>query len=176
MYSFPVWRRAPFIALLVIILVIAYAPATTQGTATLRLAALSAPSGISHIFVKVSNIELHGEGLPNSTGWTTLPQSFPVVDLLSRVNQTLSQTIGSAIIHSGRYDAVRIFFTNATMVIDGARAPTPLAAPSPLNLITTVHVFPNGISDLLVVVAFDYTPLFAASPTLTFIIVRELSV
>jgi len=174
MYSFPVWRRAPFIAVLIIILVIAYAPATTQGTATLRLAALSAPGGISHIFVEVSNIVLHGEGVPNSTGWTTLSQSFPVIDLLSRVNQTLSQTIGSATVHSGRYDAVRIFFTNATMVIDGAR--TSLAAPSPLDLNATMRVFPNGISDLLVVVAFDYATLFAATPTLTFTIVRESSV
>jgi Domain of unknown function (DUF4382) len=174
MYSFPVWRRAPFIAVLLIILVIAYAPATTQGTATLRLATLSASSGISHIFVKVSTVVLHVEGLPNSTGWTTLSQSFPVIDLLSRVNQTLSQTIGSGTIHSGRYDAVRVLFTNATMVIDGAR--TSLSAPSPLNLNATMLVYPNGISDLLVVVAFDYTTLFAATPSLTFIVVRELSV
>ncbi len=164
----------PFIAILIVIVVIVYAPATTQGTATLRLATLSAPSGISHIFIKVSSIEMHGEGLPNSTGWTSLSQSFPVIDLLSRVNQTLSQTIGSATIHTGRYDEVRIFFTNATIIIYGAR--TSVAAPSSLNLNSTMLVYPNGTSDLLVVVAFDYSTLFATTPTLTFIVVRESSV
>jgi hypothetical protein len=161
-------------ALLIIIVVIAYAPATTQGTATVRLAALSAPSTVSHIYVEVSSIELHQEGFPNSTGWTTFSQSFPVIDLLSRVNQSLSQTIGSATIHSGRYDNVRIFFTNSTLIINGVK--TQVGAPTALEVSTTFLVSPSGTGDLLLVVAFDYAALFGTSPSLTFNVIRVSTV
>jgi hypothetical protein len=174
MYSFPVSRRAPFIALLIITLVIAYAPATTRGTATVRLAALSTPSAVSDIFVRISSLELHQEGFPNSTGWSTISQPFPLVDLLSRTNQSLSQTIGSATIHSGRYDTLKIFFTNSTVVISGTRIA--VGAPSPLEVNATLLVSPNGVGDLLLVVAFDYAAIFATAPSLTFIVVRISSV
>lgn len=170
MYSLSVWRRAPFIALLVVVVVIAYAPATTQGTATVRLAALSTPSIVSHIFVQVSNMELHSQGFPNSTGWITISKSFPIIDLLSATNQSLSQTIGSATVHTGRYDALRIFFTNATLIVNGAR--TPVAAPPSLDVNATMLVPPNGIHDLLLVVAFDYAAIIATSPSLVFTLIR----
>jgi Domain of unknown function (DUF4382) len=174
MYGFPVWRRLPFIGLLIVILVISYAPATTQGTTTIRLAALSPPSIITHIYISVSSIELHGAGLPDAPGsWATISQSFPVVDLLSPANQSIAQTISSAMVHSGRYDAVKIFFTNSTLIISGTRTTeTPINAPSPLNLNTTLLVSPNGTSDIFLFVAFDYTSLLSTTPTLSFILVR----
>ncbi len=174
MYPFPLWRRAPFLALLIIVLVIAYTPATTHGTTTFRLATLSAPSAVSHIYLKVSSVELHGEGLPNSTGWNTLSGSSPVIDLLSQTNQSLSQTISSGIIHSGRYDMERIFFTNATIVVGSTR--TPISAPPSLQISSSLHISPNGIGDLLLVVTFDYSMIFVSSPSLTFVIVRTSTV
>ena len=174
MYAFPVWRRAPFMAILIAVIVIAYAPATTQGTTTVRLAALSAHSAVTHIYVQVSSLEIHTAGLPNSTGWTTISHSFPIIDLLSHVNQSLSQTISSATVHSGRYDAVKIFFTNSTLVIAGAR--TPVGAPPGIDVNSTLLVSPNGTSDLLLVVAFDYAAFFTASPSLSFILVRTSTV
>src|SRR6266571_1729923 len=66
MYSFPAWRRAPFIALLIIIFVIAYAPATTQGTATVRLAALVSPSNVSHMYVSLSSIQVNRVDTPDN--------------------------------------------------------------------------------------------------------------
>jgi len=176
MYGFPVWRRFAFIGVLVLLVFISYAPATTQGTATVRLSTLSARSVISHLFVRVSMIELHREGYPAGTpGWTNVSQSFPVVDLLSPVYQPVAQTIGSASVHSGRYDAVRILFTNATLIIAAGRAPAPLAAPFPLDLNATLLVSPNGVSDLLLVVGFDYASLLSSSPSLSFVLVGTSS-
>src|SRR5438094_67066 len=116
MYSFPAWRRAPFIALLIIIFVIAYAPATTQGTATVRLSALISPSNISHLYISVSSIQLHREGFLN---WTTISQSFPVIDLLSPTSQSTPQTITSASVPSDRYDSMKIIYSNSTVLISG---------------------------------------------------------
>jgi uncharacterized protein DUF4382 len=174
MYSFPIWRKAPFIALLIVVIILSYAPATTQGTATVRLTALFAPSTISHIYVEVSSMELHHQGLANTTGWVTISQSFPVIDLLASTNQSPSQAIASAIIHSGRYDVVKIFFTNSTIVIDGVRIP--IAAPSLLNLSVTLPISPNGNGDLLLVIAFDYAAFFASPPSLSFALIRVISV
>jgi Domain of unknown function (DUF4382) len=174
MYAFPVWRRAPFVVILIAVIVIAYAPATTQGTTTLRLASLSAPSAVTHIYVQVSSVEMHPAGLPNSTGWTTITQPFPIIDLLSPVNQSLSQTISSVTIHSGRYDSVRVFFTNSTLVISGMR--TPVGAPPAIDVNSTLLVSPNGTSDLLLVVAFDYAAFFTSSPSLTFVLIRTSTV
>jgi hypothetical protein len=174
MYSFPLWRRAPFIALLVIVMVIAYAPSTTEGTATVRLAALSVPSIVGHIYVQVSSIELHSQGFPNSTGWTTMSKSFPIIDLLSPANRSLSQTIGSVTVHSGRYDALTIIFTNSTLIVNGAK--TSVAAPPSLNVNATMLVSPNGIGDILLVIGFDYAEIIANSPSLSFILIRVSSV
>jgi hypothetical protein len=174
MYGFPVWRRAPFMAILIAVIVIAYAPATTQGTATLRLASLSAPSAVTHIYVQVSSVEIHLAGLPNGTGWTTITRSFPIVDLLSSVNQSLSQTISSATVHSGRYDSVRIFFTNSTLVISGIR--TSVGAPPAIDVNPTLLVPPSETSDLLLVVAFDYAAFFSSSPSLSFVLIRTSTV
>src|SRR5205809_4799584 len=128
MYSFPAWRRAPFIALLIIIFVIAYAPATTQGTATVRLSALISPSNISHLYISISSIQLHREGFLN---WTTISQSFPVIDLLSPTSQSTPQTITSASVPSGRYDSMKIMFSNSTVLISGQIRP--VAAPPALR-------------------------------------------
>jgi hypothetical protein len=175
MYGFPVWRRLPFIGVLALIFLISYAPATTQGTATVRLSALSAPSVIRHVFVRVSMIEMHREGYPSGIGWTNVSQSFPVVDLLSPTSQPVAQTISSASVHSGRYDAVRILFTNATLVIAGVRAPAPLSPPSPLHVNATLLVSPSGVGDLLLVVGFDYESLLSTTPSLSFVLVGTSS-
>ncbi len=166
MYSFPAWRRAPFIALLIIIFVIAYAPATAQGTATIRLAALTSPSNISHLYISISSIQLHQEGFLN---WTTISQTFPTVDLVSPSTQSTPQTIISTPVHSGRYDSIKIFFTNSTVSIGGQNQA--VAAPHSINTNTTLLVAPNGVGDLLLVVAFDYASLYETPPSLSFVLV-----
>lgn len=170
MYSFPLWRQAPFIALLVVVLVVTYAPATAQGTTTVRFSALGAGSVVTHIYVQVSSTQAHVDGFPNSTGWTSFAQPFPIIDLVSPTNQSISQIIASSTVHSGRFDELRIFFTNSTVVIGGTR--TSLAAPAPIDLKPTIPVSPNGTTDALIVVALDYTGLFANPPTLSFTVIH----
>lgn len=170
MYAYAIWRRAPFIALLIVIVVISYAPAVTEGTSTIRLSALTTPSVVTHVYVQAASVSLHRQGFLNDTGWTTISQGFPVVDLLSSASQPLASTISSTTVHSGRFDMVRIFFANSTIVIGGVK--TPVAAPSPLELNMTLLVSPNGISDLLLLVAFDYAAFFENTPSLSFVLVR----
>lgn len=169
MYSFPLWRQAPFIALLIVVLVITYAPATTQGTTTVRFSALRTSNIVTHIYIQVSSAQAHVAGFPNSTGWTSFTQPFPIVDMVSPSNQSISQLIASSTVHSGRFDELRIFFTNSTVVIGGTR--TSLAAPAPIDLRPNIHVSPNGTTDVLIVVALDYTGLFANPPNLSFTVI-----
>ncbi len=166
MYSFPAWRRAPFIALLIIIFVIAYAPATTQGTATVRLAALVSPSNVSHMYVSLSSIQVHREGFLN---WTTISQTFPTVDLLSTATGSTPPTMISTSVHSGRYDSIKLFFTNSTVSVNGQNQA--VAPPSPITANMTLLVAPNGIGDLLLVVAFDYASLYETPPSLSFVLI-----
>lgn len=170
MYAYPIWRRAPFIALLIVVVLLGYAPAVTEGTSTVRLAALSTPSVVTHVYIQALSVSLHRQGFLNDTGWTVISQNFPVVDLLTSGGEPLASTVSSGTIHSGRFDMVRIFFTNSTIVLGGAR--TPVAAPSPLELNMTLLVSPSGISDLLILVAFDYAAFFASTPSLSFVLVR----
>ena len=175
MYPFPSWRRVTFIAVLVVIIVIAYAPAVTQGTATIRLAAISAPSVVTHIYIGISSIQLHREALPFSSNnsWAIVSQSYPTIDLLAQSGQAIPAAITSAPIASGRYDAIRISFTNSTLTISGQNKP--VAAPTGLEANLTMNVAPNGIGNILLVVAFDYSEFFQSQPSLSFILVQASS-
>ncbi len=177
MYSYPGWRRVPFVALLIVVIVFNYAPATTQGTATIRLATLSAPSLISHLYIQIASAQLHQRGFLNSSGWTVISQTFPIVDLLSPNSQAVPPIVSSSAIHSGSYDSIRISFANATATINGKN--TNLSAPPALASNMTLPVAPNGTGDLQIIVAFDYAPLLPTPPavaSLTFVLIRVSSV
>ena len=171
-YPYAAWRRILFVAVLVVIIVIGFAPATTQGTMFLRFSALTSSSAVNHIYVGFTQIALHQAGYVNSSGWVIISQNFPHIDLLS--NQTIPPTVSSAAIHSGRYDQIRVAFSNSTVVLAGQ--PKPISAPSMLSANVTLPVSPNGIGDILLVVAFDYSTLFSSPPSLSFILVRALAV
>src|SRR5436853_1211289 len=102
-YPYAAWRRILFVAVLLVIIVIAFAPATTQGTLVLRFSSLSSPSVISHIYVGFTQIALHEVGSVNSSicgtcGWITISQSFPTVALMC--NPLIPPTVTSSPIHS----------------------------------------------------------------------------
>jgi len=168
-YPYAAWRRILFVAVLVVIIVIAFAPATTQGTLFLRFSSLSSSSDINHIYVGFAQIALHQAGYLNSSGWVIISQSFPNIDLLS--NQVIPPTVASAPIHSGRYDQIRVAFSNSTVVIAGR--PVPVSAPPMLSSNVTLPVPPSGIGDILLVVAFDYSALFSNPPSLSFVLIRS---
>jgi hypothetical protein len=167
-YPYAAWRRLLFVAVLVVIIVIAFAPATTQGTVLLRFSSLTSSSVLSHIYVGFSQIALHQAGYSNSSGWVLISQTFPHIDLLS--NQTIPPTVASAPIHSGRYDQIRLTFSNSTIVISGR--PVPVAAPPMLRINMTLPVPPSRVGDILLVVAFDYSALLSSQPSLSFVLIR----
>jgi hypothetical protein len=171
-YPYAAWRRIIFVAVLFVIIVIAFAPATTQGTVFLRFSSLNSSSVVSHIYVGFAQIALHQTGYLNSSGWVLISQTFPHIDLLS--NQTIPPTVASAPIHSGRYDQIRLTFSNSTIVISGR----PVAVPAPPTLSTnmTLPVPPSGIGDILLVVAFDYSALLSTQPSLAFVLIRASAV
>ena len=176
MYPFPAWRRVVFVAVLVVVIVVAFAPAISQGVATIRLSAITAPSVASHIYVGVSSVQLHRVGylFSDNGSWTFITQSISTIDLLAPGAQLLPQTVTSASVHSGRYDAIRVVFTNSTLILAGQNKPVP--APQPIQGNMTLPISPNGIGDVLLVVQFDYSSLFAIQPTLTFTLVRVSTV
>lgn len=165
MYPVPAWRRVLFVAILLIVIIIAFAPSTTQGTVTVRLYSLSVPSLVGHLYLGLARVQFHEAGLPNSTGWLAISQGFPTFDLVSSNGQISPQTIVSSQIHSGRYDAMNFAFTNSTVIIAGRAIPLP--APPSLSANMTVPVPPNGIGDVLLVVSFDYSALFASQPSVS---------
>ena len=176
MYAFPAWRRVVFVAVLLVVIVIAFAPAVTQGIATIRLSAITAPSIVSHIYVGVSSVQLHRVGylFSDNASWTFVTRSTPVIDLLAPGAQLLPQTVTSASVPSGRYDAVKVVFTNSTLVLSGQSKAVP--APQPILANVTLPISPNGIGDVFMVVQFDYSTLFAMQPSLTFALVRIAAV
>ena len=171
-YPYAPWRRILFVAILVVVMVVAFAPATTQGTVLLRFSSLTSSSVVNHIYVGFTQIALHQVGYLNSSGWVIVSQNFPHLDLLS--NQTIPPTVTSAPIHSGRYDQIRLSFSNSTIVIAGRRVPVP--APPMLSSNMTLPVPPSGIGDILLVVAFDYSTLFSGQPSLSFVLIRASAV
>jgi Domain of unknown function (DUF4382) len=171
-YPYAAWRRLLFVAVLVVIIVIAFAPATTQGTLFLRFSSLSSSSGVNHIYVGFSQIALHQAGYLNSSGWVVISQSFSVVDLSS--NQTIPATVISTPLHSGRYDQIRLVFSNSTLVRAGR--PLAMSPPSMISANVTLPVAPSGIGDILLVVAFDSSTLFSSQPSLSFVLIRASAV
>ena len=171
-YPYAAWRRILFVAVLVVIIVIAFAPATTQGTVLLRFSSLTSSSVVNHIYVGFTQIALHQAGYLNSSGWVIISQNFPHVDLLS--NQMIPATVTSSPVHSGRYDQIRLDFSNCTIVIVGRSIPVP--APSMLSSNMTLPVPPSGVGDILLVVAFDYSALFSSQPSLSFVLIRASAV
>ncbi len=171
-YPYAASRRILFVAILIVIMVIAFAPATTQGTVLLRFSALTSFSAVSHIYVGFTQIALHQGGYLNSSGWVIISQNFPSIDLLS--NQSIPPTVTSAPIHSGRYDQIRLFFSNSTIVLGGRTVPIP--APPLLSSNMTLPVPPSGVGDILLVVGFDYSTLFSSQPSLSFVLIRASAV
>ena len=174
MYPLPAWRRVLFVAILIIVIIIAVGPSTTLGTVTVRLYSLSTPSLVTHVYLGLATVQLHEAGLPNNTGWITISQGFPGFDLVSSNGQISPQTIMSSQVRSGRYDAMSFAFSNSTVILAGR--PVPLPAPIALSANMTVPIPPNGIGDVLLVLSFDYSALFATPPSLSLTLIQVSTV
>src|SRR2546425_5922610 len=102
MYRYAGWRRVIFVAVLVIVLVVALAPSLTQGTIKVHIYGLTTRGVIDHLYVKFANVSFHTYGFGFSAGWVNLTETTPTIDLISVASQFLPQIVSSAQIASGR--------------------------------------------------------------------------
>jgi uncharacterized protein DUF4382 len=173
MYLYPGWRRVLFVAVLVVVLVIALAPSITQGTIRVHLYGLTTPGVIDHLYVKVGSLQFHTYGFGFGAGWVNVNETTPTIDLIPLPAQFLPQIVASAQITSGRYDAVRLFMTNSTALIGTTRLS--LSNTPTLNANFTLPIPPNGFGDILLLVRFDDS-LVLANPAALSIQVVQISV
>ncbi len=167
-YRFPRWRQVPFVAVLMVVLVLSFAPSITRGTINIRIYALIPQGVVSHVYASFSSVQLHVSGFPQETGLVTISQSqlVPRLDLLPRPGQFVPSTILATTVTSGRYDAVKLLFSNSTVVLaSGQRTGIP-SGPS-LSANVTIPVPPNGNGDVLVVLSLDYSALISSTPSIS---------
>jgi hypothetical protein len=173
MYLYPGWRRVIFVAVIVVVLVIALAPSITQGTIKVHIYGLTTQGVINHLYVKFANLQFHTYGFGFGAGWVSVNETTPTIDLIPITSQFLPQIVASAQITSGRYDAIRLFMTNSTALIGSTRVSLP-NTPT-LNANFTLPIPPNGFGDVLLLVSFDES-LVLASPAALSIQVVQISV
>ena len=173
MYPYPGWRRVIFVAVLVVVLVIALAPSITQGTIKVHIYGLTGPGVIDHLYVKFTSLQFHTYGFGFGAGWVNVTETTPTVDLVPTPTQFLPQIVASAQITSGRYDAIRLLMTNSTAMIGGTHVP--LSNTPTLSANFTLPIPPNGFGDILLLVSFDDS-LVLANPAALSIQVVQTSV
>lgn len=74
------------------------------------------PNGTTHVYAAYSGLAVHVSGAANNSGWHVL-NAQGTIDLMSIIN--VSQTIASANIQSGRFDALAFNITSATVTFLG---------------------------------------------------------
>jgi len=173
MYPYPGWRRVIFVAVIVVVLVIALAPSLTQGTIKVHIYGMTTQGVIDHLYVKFANLQFHTYGFGFGAGWVSVNETTPTIDLIPITSQFLPQIVASAQITSGRYDAIRLFMTNSTALVGFTRVSLP-NTPT-LNANFTLPIPPNGFGDVLLLVSFDES-LVLASPAVLSIQVVQISV
>jgi Domain of unknown function (DUF4382) len=170
MYPYPGWRRVTFVAVLVVVLVIALAPSITQGTIKVHIYGVTTPGVIDHLYVKFTSLQFHTHGVGFGAGWVNVTETTPTVDLVPVPSQFLPQIVASAQITSGRYDAIRLVMTNSTAMVGANRVSLPNAPV--LNANFTLPVPPNGFGDVLLLVNFDDSLIFANPAALSIQVVQ----
>jgi len=173
MYLYHGWRRVIFVAVLVVVLIIALAPSITQGTIKLHIYGLTTHGVIDHLYVKFANLQLHTYGFGFGAGWFNVTETTPTIDLIPIASQFLPQIVASAQITSGRYDAIRLVMTNSTALVGSSRVS--LSNTPTLNANFTLPIPPNGFGDVLLLLSFDES-LVLANPAVLSIQVVQTSV
>jgi hypothetical protein len=166
-YQFPSWRRLTFLAVLLIILILALAPSVTKGNINVRVYALLPQGIVRHLYTSFTGVQLHTAGLPESTGWVTVNQKTiqPSIDMIPGSNQLPRQVVTTSIT-SGRYDSVRMTFSNSTLILTTGQQTSIPTGPQ-LNANATIQIPPNGNGDVLLILSIDYTLLIATTPSIS---------
>ena len=126
---------------------------------------------MSHIYVRFSEIRLHAAGYPATSGWITLTNLLPRVDLVPESSPAVPEALISARVQSGRYDALSVVATNSTVVVDNAPE-VAVSQGSTVNSTVTIPVPPSGFGDVLLVVLVDYNRILSSDPTLSLTLLR----
>jgi hypothetical protein len=159
-----------FVAVLVVVLVIALAPSITQGTVKVHIFGLTASGGIDHLYVKFTLLQFHTYGFGFSRGWVNVSQTTPTIDLVPLPSQFLPQIVASAQVTSGRYDGVKLFMTNSTALMGNSRV---LMSNTPtLSANFTLPIPPSGFGDILLLVTFDDSLVLANPASLSIQVVQ----
>ncbi len=168
-YYYPFWRRVVFLALLVLIVSVTLVPAVSKGTVNIQLSIISVPEPVHHLFLKVSEVELHTTGLPSSMGWVSATAGLPTVDIAGSLG---ASPIISTPIQSGRYDTLRITISQATFIEGALTTKTACSSTCP-QVVTnaTLAIPPQGYGSVLLVLSPDYSGLLGQSPTLSLSVV-----
>jgi len=166
-YHFPSWRRLTFLAVLLAILILALAPSVTKGNINVRVYALLPQGVVKHLYSSFTGVQLHTAGLPESTGWITVNQKTvqTSIDMIPGSNQLPSRVLTTSIT-SGRYDSVRMTFSNSTLIINTGQQTNIPTGPQ-LSTNATIQVPPNGNGDILFILSIDYSLLISTSPSIS---------
>jgi Domain of unknown function (DUF4382) len=170
MYLYPGWRRIVFVAVLLVVLVLTLTPSITQGTIKIHVYGLTGAGAIDHLFVGFKSLQFHTFGFAANTGWVSLNQSTAAIDLVRPPGQYLPETVESAPITSGRYDAIRLVMTNSTAQV-GTKSFS-LSNTPVLDANFTLPISPNGFGDVLLLLSFDYALILQNPGTLSIQIVQ----
>lgn len=170
MYPLPGWRRIVFVAVLVVVLVLALTPSITQGTVKVHIYGIGGTGVIDHLFVSFKSLQFHTLGFASNTGWVSLNQTTAPIDLIHAPGQYSPIMVESAQITSGRYDAIRLFMTNSTAQA-GSRSFSFSNNPI-LDANFSLPISPNGFGDVLLLVSFDYSLVLQTPSTLSIRIVQ----
>ena len=162
-----------FVAVIVVVLVIALAPSLTQGTIKVHIYGMTTQGVIDHLYVKFANLQFHTYGFGFGAGWVSVNDTTPTIDLIPITSQFLPQIVASAQITSGRYDAIQLSMTNSTALVGSTRVS--LSNTPTLNANFTLPIPPNGFGDVLLLVSFDES-LVLANPAALSIQVVQTSV
>ena len=157
-YHYPVWRRIAFVVILVLALSLVVVPPLAKGTVNVRVYSFSTPDTFVHIYLKLSQFELHTVGFPHDSGWIVLKDNLPRLDIASRNSQLNPNSVLSSQIQSGRYDAIRLSISEATIFI-GSLNNTVCTQCGPVEANATISIPPGGFGDILMVLGLDYSHL-----------------
>lgn len=157
MYPYPGWRRVLFVAVLLVVLVLALTPSITQGTIKIHIYGMSGTGAIEHLYVGFNSLQLHTFGFPSDAGWVSFNQTSSPIDLIQTPGQYSPRIAESASITSGRYDAIKLGMTNSTAQIGSNRII--LSNTPTLDANFTLPISPNGFGDVLLLLSFDYGPI-----------------
>ena len=159
-----------FVAVLVVVLVIALAPSITQGTIKVHIYGLTNRGVVDHLYVKFSNLQFHTYGFGSGAGWVNVTETTPIIDLIPNTAQFLPQMVASVQLTSGRYDAIKLVMTNSTALVGSTHVP--LSNTPTLSANFTLPITPNGFGDILLLVSLDESSVLANPASLSVQVVQ----